>query len=477
MINRYSKINILYFTVFFFISFILFISCKNKENTQNVQETNSIVNNGFITIIVPSYEFNYQHQGESIFFRKITAITFYNGYYSETITLKEERDYKLLADTIQVYSFVPNPSISVGLETEYPFNYSISPGDTIRINFKDDLPSISSSKKSVYDWQNPKQYSFYNPNFRSLLNAVYNHTETVQYYINYYDEIKIEVDSLFLKKKISTEVYNLAKKDIYANQINQEIHKISRRLKDRNWSAFSLKDSTYLYSSCYRGLLLEYFYEENLGERETKIFDKIWGDKRLDIGTKKYLLYNMLTHIFNKQDFKTRAEKFLSIANNDSIWVKLVQDISPLETIDSKDMQLYDTAMKQIDFQELMNSYKGKVVYIDVWASWCAPCKAVMPTAKNLRDKYKNKDIVFLYLAYNDQEKAWQNEIHKSGLDDGVAYNFLIASPKSQWVQDMNLKTIPRYMIYDKSGKLVSKEAPDPKKESELSKLIDKLLD
>jgi thiol-disulfide isomerase/thioredoxin len=56
---------------------------------------------------------------------------------------------------------------------------------------------------------------------------------------------------------------------------------------------------------------------------------------------------------------------------------------------------------------EIISKYKGKIVYVDFWASWCLPCRGEMPGAAVLKQNLKNTDIVFLYLAYNDREKAW----------------------------------------------------------------------
>ena len=125
-------------------------------------------------------------------------------------------------------------------------------------------------------------------------------------------------------------------------------------------------------------------------------------------------------------------------------------------------MELVDVNDQKKSFKEILETNKGKVIYVDYWASWCAPCRAAMPASHELRQKYKNKDIVFVYLALNDTEKLWKDAMEKDGL---LGYNdsYLITNPKnSKMLNDLHIQAIPRYMIYDKSGKLVHKNASGP---------------
>ena len=114
---------------------------------------------------------------------------------------------------------------------------------------------------------------------------------------------------------------------------------------------------------------------------------------------------------------------------------------------------------------------KGKIVYIDVWATWCGPCRAEFPASKKLQKKFdQNKSIVFLYLSIDRDVKAWKKlvksdkdlkGIHINQQDDNVLKSYLIKGPC--------------YLLIDLEGKIVNSNAPKPssgKVEIEINNLL-----
>lgn len=102
--------------------------------------------------------------------------------------------------------------------------------------------------------------------------------------------------------------------------------------------------------------------------------------------------------------------------------------------------------------------FKGKVVYIDLWASWCVPCRKAMPDYKKLYDKHKdNAQMAFLGIAVSDGEKEWRQALKEENPNwiqlhdkEGIISRSYIAN------------AIPKYIIIDKQGKIVSFDAPGP---------------
>ena len=113
-------------------------------------------------------------------------------------------------------------------------------------------------------------------------------------------------------------------------------------------------------------------------------------------------------------------------------------------------------------FAELIKPYEGKVIYIDFWASWCAPCLRSMPEAKQLREEYKDKEIIFIYLAFNDEKPRWKVPESKHEISYLSESYFITNSKTAQTIIDLKVGTIPRYLLFNKKGELLHQNAPEP---------------
>lgn len=102
--------------------------------------------------------------------------------------------------------------------------------------------------------------------------------------------------------------------------------------------------------------------------------------------------------------------------------------------------------------------FKGKVIYIDLWASWCAPCRAEMPNFKKLKDKFKDDDkVAFIGIAVFDGEKEWRKALSEEKPEWLQLYDTGSAVAKSYVAA-----AIPKYILIDKNGKVVNLNAPGP---------------
>lgn len=110
--------------------------------------------------------------------------------------------------------------------------------------------------------------------------------------------------------------------------------------------------------------------------------------------------------------------------------------------------------------QVSLNDFKGKVVLVDVWATWCGPCKGEIPHLKKLEKEMHGQDVLFLSVSVDEQKdhQKWKDFIASEELG-GVQ---LFASGWSDIAKFYNIKGIPRFMVFDKKGNIVSTDAPRP---------------
>jgi len=121
-----------------------------------------------------------------------------------------------------------------------------------------------------------------------------------------------------------------------------------------------------------------------------------------------------------------------------------------------------------------LDDLKGQYVYVDVWATWCGPCKREIPYLKEVEKSYHGKNIAFVSMSIdvkNDHGK-WLNMVEEKEL--GGIQLFADSDWKSQFVTDYAIQGIPRFILIDPNGNIVDSNAPRPS-DSKLTDLFDEL--
>jgi thiol-disulfide isomerase/thioredoxin len=132
-------------------------------------------------------------------------------------------------------------------------------------------------------------------------------------------------------------------------------------------------------------------------------------------------------------------------------------------------------------FSQLVAPYQGKIVYLDIWGTWCGPCKKEMPYAPELKKRYAGKDIVFVYLDVDDasRETDWKEIVYHAGLE-GEHYRMDKQAIERIWqaVQEAGGKTnsYPAFVIIGKDGKIINPDAERPGSREKLYAQLDKVL-
>lgn len=118
-----------------------------------------------------------------------------------------------------------------------------------------------------------------------------------------------------------------------------------------------------------------------------------------------------------------------------------------------------------------LSSFKGSLVYLDVWATWCGPCKDEIPYLKSLEQDYNEQNITFISVSVDTNKDEWLKMVKEKELG-GIQ---LWADGWSQITKNYAIFGIPRFMLFSEDGKVISNNAPRPSNE-ETRKLFDKYL-
>lgn len=122
-----------------------------------------------------------------------------------------------------------------------------------------------------------------------------------------------------------------------------------------------------------------------------------------------------------------------------------------------------------------ISDFKGKLVYIDVWATWCAPCRAEIPFLKKAEEKYKGKNIEFVSISIDSKKDydKWKKFVSDKNLG-GVQ---LIAEKdwNSDLVKELKISGIPRFVLVDVEGNIMMPDAPRPSSE-EFNNILSEML-
>ena len=109
-----------------------------------------------------------------------------------------------------------------------------------------------------------------------------------------------------------------------------------------------------------------------------------------------------------------------------------------------------------------LSDLKGKVVYIDVWATWCAPCLQEFPHSEKLQQQFEdNNQVVFLYVSVDSDQEKWRKMVADKKLGGMHMINSPEEEDTSLWKAYL-ISGIPRYILIDQAGKIVHAEASRP---------------
>ncbi|MEY8708587.1 TlpA disulfide reductase family protein [Bacteroides faecichinchillae] len=127
--------------------------------------------------------------------------------------------------------------------------------------------------------------------------------------------------------------------------------------------------------------------------------------------------------------------------------------------------------------KQIIAPYKGKVIYMDFWGTWCSPCKAEMKYTPDIKEALKDKEVIFMYLANHSTEDSWKNIIKEYHLTGANVVHFNLPDEQQELLEkSLSINSFPTFILLDKEGNIVDRHAPRPSQKQELINRINELL-
>ena len=250
---------------------------------------------------------------------------------------------------------------------------------------------------------------------------------------------------------------------------------------DREVSQIDFKDSVMFTSNNgYRYFLSSYFVS-GLSSGDLKTLE-LYNEDLMEM-QKKSIVNSLKRGIsfYNMEKLDVYYQTIVKLAPNDKGFDRMKKKYDRIKNLKkgspSPSFNYPDTSGENISLESL----KGKLVYVDVWATWCGPCKAQIPFLKQLEEKYREEEIAFVSLSIDKLKNIskWKDMIVDKELE-GIQ---IIADKawRSKFVTDYIIEGIPRFILIDKDGNLMDPMAPRPaiyvEGEMQLNEEIQKIFD
>ncbi len=101
-----------------------------------------------------------------------------------------------------------------------------------------------------------------------------------------------------------------------------------------------------------------------------------------------------------------------------------------------------------------LNDFKGKYVLVDIWATWCGPCKAEIPHLRELEKKMHGRNIAFVSISVDQKKPDWEKMVR----EDGLAGTQLYFNGDDSFMKFYRLNGIPRFILLDRAGRIIDDE-------------------
>ena len=198
-------------------------------------------------------------------------------------------------------------------------------------------------------------------------------------------------------------------------------------------------------------------------QTEVEISDSTYADPVLRDFSKSQKLYEQL-------DRKRQPLNRTCMAILETIQLPAVRDLLLAENNKYVNMQTAEVAHSEClrpssdvegltdgeaILRKILEPFKGRIVYLDIWGTWCGPCKDKLKESHFVKEQLKDYDIVYLYLANRSPEESWKNVIKEYNLTGPNCVHYNLPKEQQRAVEQfLKVDSFPTYKLIDKQGNI-----------------------
>lgn len=444
---------------------VIFDDCPRQTSTDIFGDHLSQTNYSTVAYIDKNVELlEYEPR---LFGRDTIVIPTYQGY-AELMHMYQalEYDYYLLkeGDTVLVYYDANQRPRLTSLMSEtntvlYNLPYSLPGAIQHKGFFIETVLSDNNFLKAFKYFKN--RDLFKDADLDAYLSSRYVNLDSLSVeYDKYQAHLQTSLDSLLLHKLIEPRYY-----DYYYHRTFPKQRYIPSEIVQ--------SDSLLHYISNYISA------QDYCGNRNTlDSFDYIASDTTITSlarnGILKRLMKNIIDgeggwHIYSKPIVSQYLQNYQALTGD------LMMESQQERTVTVADSSIYKLQLETLDghstsLEELLMLSRGNLLYVDLWASWCAPCLAQIPFARELHNRLSKHNIQFVYISVDTDHNKWEEKVMENA--DVFGNSYRITDLNAPFLTNIRFSSIPRYLIFDKEGQLVDPDAFRPSDEKIINKLM-----
>lgn len=190
-----------------------------------------------------------------------------------------------------------------------------------------------------------------------------------------------------------------------------------------------------------------------------------------------YVVLNMVRGYKSLEGAEEGMAPYQKYLVTDSLRAQYTRSLSALATFKKGEkafeFNFKDNTGKMVSLKD----FRGKVVYIDTWATWCGPCKGELPSLRKLEESYKNDSRIAFVSISIDEEKdtqKWVDFVREQELGGAQLHT---PGWNSDFIKYYKINGIPRFLLIDQDGNLVTADAPRPSSGDEINNLLKKTIE